>query len=131
MREERIFRKRRGDIGKLNMLDTSTKNIDEIWGRLSVWLTKKKLTHRPLDFFFFEQTRQMNIKLKRKLCNLNPRTCLSYIRSFYVYHCYDLVILVLNKRFYFCGHDHLFNYTYFYVHDHLQVYFLLGNFDLG
>jgi NAD(P)H-quinone oxidoreductase subunit J len=32
------------------MLDTSTKNIDEIRGRLSVWLAKKKLAHRPLGF---------------------------------------------------------------------------------
>jgi len=32
------------------MLDTSTKNIDEIQGRLSIWLAKKKLAHRPLGF---------------------------------------------------------------------------------
>jgi NAD(P)H-quinone oxidoreductase subunit J len=32
------------------MLDTSTKNTDEIRGRLSIWLAKKKLAHRPLGF---------------------------------------------------------------------------------
>jgi hypothetical protein len=32
------------------MLNISKKNIDEIGARLSVWLAKKKLTHRPLGF---------------------------------------------------------------------------------
>jgi len=32
------------------MLNTSTKNTDEIWGQLSIWLAKKKLAHRPLGF---------------------------------------------------------------------------------
>jgi hypothetical protein len=44
MRKERIFKKRRGEIGKLNMLNTSMKNIDEIWGRLSIWLTKEEIS---------------------------------------------------------------------------------------
>jgi len=29
-------------------------------------------------------------------------------------------LLVLNIYLYFCGHDHLFNCKYFYVHDHLD-----------
>ncbi len=36
MREIKIFRKGGQKIEKVNMLDTSTKNIDEIQGRLSV-----------------------------------------------------------------------------------------------
>jgi NAD(P)H-quinone oxidoreductase subunit J len=32
------------------MLNNSTKDTNEIRGRLSVWLAKKKLTHRPLGF---------------------------------------------------------------------------------
>jgi len=48
-----------------------------------------------------------------------------------IHDSYDLVILVLNICFYFCGHEHLFNCTYFYVHDHLLVFCFWGNFDMG
>jgi hypothetical protein len=39
------------------------------------------------------------------------------------YDSFDLVILVLNICFYFCGDEHPFNYKYFYVHDCLQMFF--------
>jgi hypothetical protein len=49
-RGEDIQKKKGWEIGKLNMLNNSTKNSDEIQGQLSIWLEKNKLTHRPLGF---------------------------------------------------------------------------------
>jgi NAD(P)H-quinone oxidoreductase subunit J len=57
------------------MLDTSTKNIDEIRGQLSIWLAKKKLAHRPLGFDY-QGFKTLQIK---------SEDWLSIVMAFYVY----------------------------------------------